>query len=366
MDKQPERDKGKHLTDVDIGKILGLAKALMPQRTIATLMKCSQKAVQHTLATYLFETFQGRNPRREYKRKTTKREDRYIERVLKQNPFTPLRDITNLIDSNISHQTIMRRRSEADLESYVAVVKPGLRPENIAKRLEWALKYKDWTVEDWKKVIWSDESSIWIGVNPHRQWVIRPKGERLNPKYVKKSFKSERVKIMVWGCFTGERLGPLIICDEEGIGTNEYEEIIYDGLFSLIDDLLEPPEDPETIQVADENTLLFMQDNAPCHKATEVLEFLAEHNVPVMEWPPQSPDLNPIENLWPEFKTRFHKRFAELFNHPSKSLEARYRYGEILKEVWYSQCMELIKALIESMPGRVQAVIAAKGGWIDY
>ena len=134
MDQQSERDKGKHLTDVDIGKILGLAKALMSQRTIASLMKYSQKAIQHTLATYLFETFQGRNPRREYKRKTTKREDRYIERnILKQNPFMPLKDITNLIDPNVSRQTIMRRRSEAGLESYVAITKPGLWPENIAK-----------------------------------------------------------------------------------------------------------------------------------------------------------------------------------------------------------------------------------------
>jgi len=88
---------------------------------------------------------------------------------------------------------------------------------------------------------------------------------------------------MIWACFTDERLGPLIICDEGGIGADEYEEILYDGLFSLIDDLLEPPEDSDTIQVADENTFLFMQDNAPCHKAMEVLEFLTEHNIPIME-----------------------------------------------------------------------------------
>ena len=63
---------------------------------------------------------------------------------------------------------------------------------------------------------------------------------------------------------------------------DEYEEILYDGLFSLIDDILEPPEDPDTIQVADVNTFLFMRDNATCHKAQEVLEFLAERNIPVM------------------------------------------------------------------------------------
>ena len=183
------------------------------------------------------------------------------------------------------------------MEIYVAAEKPGVHSENVAARLEWALRYKDWTIEDWKHVIWCDESSLWVGVNPHRQRVIRPVGQRLNRKYVKKTFKSAQVKVMVWACFTGERLGPLIICDEGGIGSEEYEDILYDGLFSLVDDLLEPPEDPGTIQIADESTFLFMQANTPCNKATCILEFLDENHVPLMPWPLQSPDLYLLENL---------------------------------------------------------------------
>jgi hypothetical protein len=53
------------------------------------------------------------------------------------------------------------------LGSYIAEEKPGLRAENVVKRLEWAKRYKDWTMEDWKHFIWSDESNIWIGVNLH-------------------------------------------------------------------------------------------------------------------------------------------------------------------------------------------------------
>ena len=151
-----------------------------------------------------------------------------------------------------------------------------------------------------------------------------------------------------------------------GVGANEYEDIVYDGLFSLIDDLLAILEDAEEVQIADENTFIFMQDNAKCHKAETVLEFLAENRVPLMEWPAQSPDLNPLENLWIEFKERFHKRFIELFSNLSKSMEARYRYGEIMQEVWYSQGMELVEALISSMPERCQAVIDAEGGWTKY
>jgi hypothetical protein len=156
-----------------------------------------------------------------------------------------------------------------------------LRQVNVEARLKWALAHKDWTVEDWKRVIWSDECMIQIGVDPRRQWVIRLPGEKLNPKYVKKTFKDARVKVMVWACFTGDRIGPLIICDEGGIGADEYEDILYDGLFGLIDDILELP-DGDTIEVAGDSTYVFMQDNASCHKAQEVLDFLAQHQVPVM------------------------------------------------------------------------------------
>src|SRR5271169_4297168 len=97
----------------------------------------------------------------------------------------------------VTETTVRHRRLEAGLGSYIAVKKPVLQKENIVKRLQWAMRYKNWTVEDWKHIIWSDKSSIWIGVNPHCQWVIHPPGERLNRKYVKKTFKSAQVKVMV-------------------------------------------------------------------------------------------------------------------------------------------------------------------------
>ena len=76
-----------------------------------------------------------------------------------------------------------------------------------------------------------------------------------------------------------------------------------------------------------------MQDNASYHEAHEVLKFLAENHVPLIEWPPQLPDLNPLENLWMDFKSYLYKQFTKLFTHASKSLEARYHYGEVLQEV---------------------------------
>ena len=62
----------------------------------------------------------------------------------------------------------------------------------------------------------------------------------------------------------------------------------------------------ETIKKAG-NTKMFMQDNAPCHKAKKTMDYLQSTDVTVFDWPPNSPDMNPIENVWGIMKN-------ELFN----------------------------------------------------
>jgi hypothetical protein len=150
---------GDHLSDVHIAMILALDKVAISQRRIAALIKTSRMAIQLALQTYTFETFQGCNARREYKHKTSEREDRYIEHIIKQNDSLPLQDITNIVSNKvlpISEATVRHWRSEASLGSYIVAEKPGLHVGNVAKRLKWAMKYKDWTAEDWKRIIWSN------------------------------------------------------------------------------------------------------------------------------------------------------------------------------------------------------------------
>ena len=129
------RKDGQHLSDIQIAFVLEFHKVKVTQRNIASLIKCSRKAVRNALTNYTFETFQGRHERREYQRKTTKRDDRYIERALKQHNDLPLRDITNLLPVKISETTLRRRRSEVGLGSFIAAEKLGLHPENVEARL---------------------------------------------------------------------------------------------------------------------------------------------------------------------------------------------------------------------------------------
>ena len=85
---------------------------------------------------------------------------------------------------------------------------------------------------------------------------------------------------MVWTCFTGEKLEPLLVCNTGSVDGEAYSEILFDGLLSFVDDLLDVP-DNAIIRVATANTLLFMHDNAPCHKSNNVRELLDETHIPV-------------------------------------------------------------------------------------
>ena len=97
-----------------------------------------------------------------------------------------------------------------------------------------------------------------------------------------------------------------------------------------------------------------MQDGAPCRTARSVKSFLHEQNIPLLSWLGNSPDMNPIENVWELVKREMAKDMI-----PSKQqLIAK------LIEVWNhnSKLQETVQECINSMPRRIKALIDAKGG----
>jgi hypothetical protein len=278
-------------------------------------------------------------------------------------PFT---DIINISQLPISAKTTARRLHEVHLYSRYAVRKPYLSKEYKAARVDWAQDKKDWPLEKWRKVIWSDECYIRIGVDPRRQRVIRPNGHALDARYLKPTFKTTQVTIMIWACFTTDRLGPIIVLDKGGVDAKAYLEILCDGLLSFIDDLIGTSTDVDTPAIISTHDLQFMHDNARCHIDRRVKSLLQEYNIPLMPWPAQSPDLNPIENLWPDIKHRFHLQFLDLGQNPSTAAHAIARYSAMIKDVWENTDIELVRKVVLSMPERVDRVIERKGGHTGF
>ena len=118
---------------------------------------------------------------------------------------------------------------------------------------------------------------------------------------------------------------------------------------------------PEFVQPGE----IFMHDNAPVHTAAITKRLLAEMHVEVMIWPPYSPDLNPIENLWALMKAIIYGCHPEL----EKALdnnEALEKLIEAAKEAWHAIDERVLRSLCDTMPHRVQAIFLADGWYTKY
>ena len=110
----------------------------------------------------------------------------------------------------VSTKTIRRNLHKLGIHSRVAAVKPLLSEKQREERLKWCLEKRSWGIRKWKSVIWSDESrfTVFRSDGPCRVW--RKNGGRYDDENLVPSVKHGGSGIMVWECFSGKGLGPLI------------------------------------------------------------------------------------------------------------------------------------------------------------
>ena len=100
---------------------------------------------------------------------------------------------------------------------------------------------------------------------------------------------------------------------------------------------------------------IFMHDGAGPHRAHIVQGVLEELQIEVMMWPPYSPDLNPIENLWSVMKKQIYRLYPELERAPDTE-ETRQELVKAAKEAWNTIYEQVLVKLSTTMPNRVKAV----------
>lgn len=100
----------------------------------------------------------------------------------------------------------------------------------------------------------------------------------------------------------------------------------------------------------------FQQDNDPKHSSKVLKQVFNDEQIPVLKWPSQSPDLNPIENLWEIVDRKLRTR---TYSNKDDLLAG-------LQEQWVNLDMNIIDKLIESMPRRCQAVIDNNSYFTKY
>lgn len=151
------------------------------------------------------------------------------------------------------------------------------------------------------------------------------------------------VDLVIWGCFT-YRGANFMTKIEGGLDSSLYCEILSEEFLQTLDYY--------GLKAVD---IVFQQGNDPKHTSKLAKKWFEDHKVLVLDWPPYSPDLNPIENIWTFVKQQLCK-----FETAPKSM---HELWERVQRVWnYKITSEYCLKLVESMPERLEAVINAKGG----
>jgi hypothetical protein len=220
--------------------------------------------------------------------------------------------------------------------------KPLVTKKQKKNRYEWAKSKLSCTVDDWAKIIFSDESKFDVCVGDFRKRVIRSKDEAFQADCIKRTVKFPK-GVMIWGCMSAKGLGNFEFIDGI-VNADKYQKILTNSLLPSINKLH-----------AEEN-FIFQQDRASCHTAKSTQKWLSEKGITVLSWPSSSPDLKIIETLW-------HKMKQQLRNNPQRTIPD---LKSKLADIWTKFTPEFCKSLAATMPARIAAVVRAKGDVTPY
>lgn len=260
----------------------------------------------------------------------------------------------------ISHTTVRTYlRENLKTFPYKPSKRPKLTEEQKKRRLNFAKEHKTWTEEDWKRVLWSDESCFELFNPPNRQndrvWAADASDVPPVPTV------KHPPKVHVWGMMSSCAVSELHVVPQKFTINGDYyrQNILEEECLRAVHRTGQTGTILQRALVPDAETAIFMQDGAPPHTAKRTQDWCRD-NLPSFwakdVWPGNSPDLNPIENLWAILK----EKVSELPGATTADQLARQ-----LRKAWAAISPDVLHNLVSSMPERMRQCIANKGGCVN-
>jgi transposase len=315
------------LSQVEISKQLGISRC------------CVQNAVKKYEETGSFDD-KSRSGR---PRKVNSRDIRHLKRLVKGETRLSASKIATDLNSSlpkpVTTRTVRNYLRELGYEYVVKIKKQWLSARHREQRVAWCKDHLHWTFDDWKNVIFSDESTFYVLRRKNQCKIWRLEKEKLLPKCLSETNTGDGGKIGVWGGISS--YGTTIV--------RLYSENMNGALYC---DVLEKELKKSIEKIGQKDKIIFQQDLAPWHTSKIVQAKIAVLGLKVLKWAPKSPDLNPIEMLWSIIDKR-------LIANPIYSKTALL---ERIQQEWDRIEVELCVKLVESMPERIRKCLKAKGG----
>ena len=348
------RPIGHELKPVDRALIVGASKCGVSIANTAQRLNFNPNTVKTTLRRDSIRQDNKALTRTGRPLKASKRDVQKIIYYVRVNPKHTYSQIRKNLAPFLSLRTIKRILEPFNIKKWQCKKRPELSKEVANKRHNWVLSRKDWSTEEWACIIFSDETSVERGKGGQREWVFRTAEQKWLPKMVQTYKKGHDLSIMVWGAiWIGGRSDLVIMTRDDNTTANGYSANSY---ISVLEQAL-----PRCWQPG----MKFMQDKALIHTAKKVKKWPEESGISVIDWPPYSPDFNPIEHVWAKMKEWIHQHFSHLQN-MGDSQEAHNELARIIVEAWEAIPQDYIDNLIKSMDHRVNAALAAEGWHTKY
>jgi transposase len=258
---------------------------------------------------------------------------RQIGQIVRRDSTISLRSLEVKLKNkgiDVSHMTIGTHLTNLGYEKKLPQATPMLTEAHKERRIEWARKHLE---DNWNNTVFTDETAFQLFRNTVERWYKDVRPVRRIPK--------DRTKIFAWGGFS-KRGKTSLFCFTNIMNAEFYVNILENHI-------------PEVQEIVGKRWR-FQQDNDLKHTSRLAQSFL-DKNVPeLLDWPANSPDLNPIENLWNIVKRNVEKR------EPKNQKELQC----FMVEEWNSIPNSMLKNLINSMRRRCELVIESNGDRISY